>query len=254
MSETLEVSRETRTYRSLVTDLGKEKIARAAFFGQTVDIVEAVLSDGGGRYFEPSAAMTELPNIVWRGSIAGSQINAASPNMVDIRVYLDGTVGGFTVRGIGFLDRDGDLIAVGNLPDIEKAVILDGAPATLTILTHLIVTDVEALTFAIDPNVDTVSSGELAAELERHDSDPEAHAEGRVEVHFGTSPPTRRRTLWLCSGDWRPPVTLVVTAQLGDPAEAEQAAVTAEVDRTNYPVLNAAVEQTDGGIVAVIGS
>lgn len=45
---------------------------------------------------------------------------------------------------------------------------------------------------------------------------------------------------------------MVATAVLGDPAEAESAAVTGEVNDVVYPVINATVSEEGGQIVATI--
>lgn len=168
MAEKIVVTKDERKYKTLITDIGNEKIAKAALIGEKVDVVTAVVTDGGGQYFVPTADMTELPNEVWRGAIASKEINAASQNMIDVRIFLDGTVGGFTARGIGLFDADGDLIAVCNMPDTEKAVIVDGIAATLTLIMHIVVTHVDALDFKIDPSVDTISSAELEAAIQKN--------------------------------------------------------------------------------------
>ena len=168
MAENLVVTKDGRKYKTRVTDVGNEKIARAALEGKKVDVVTAVVTDGGGGYFLPTQDMTELPNEVWRGEIASKKINPLSKNMIDVRIFLDGSVGGFTVRGIGLLDAEGDLIAVCNMPDTEKVMIVDGIAATLTLIMHIVVTHVDVLEFKVDPSVDTVSSAELEAALKEN--------------------------------------------------------------------------------------
>lgn len=168
MAENITITSSERKYKTIITDVGNEKIARATLEGEKVDIVTAVVTDGGGQYFVPTGDMTALPNEVWRGPIADKEINAASRNMIDVRIFLDASVGGFTARGIGLLDSGGDLIAVCNMPDTVKAVIVDGAAATLTLIMHIVVTNVDALEFKIDPSVDTVSSAELKAAIQRN--------------------------------------------------------------------------------------
>ena len=51
-----------------------------------------------------------------RAIFAEKKVNAVSPNMVDVKIVLDGTVGGFTVREVGLLDDAGNLIVVSNFP------------------------------------------------------------------------------------------------------------------------------------------
>ena len=67
-------------------------------------------------------------------------------------------MGGFTAREAALIDDEGDMIAVCNLPDTEKAAIEDGIAAALTILMHIVMTNSDALTFTLDPTTDTASA------------------------------------------------------------------------------------------------
>lgn len=147
-----------RKYKTIVTAIGKAKAMAAAATGKKVPVTTAVVGDGGGSYYLPDENMTAIRNEVWRGPIAAEEINSKSPNMLDIKVVVPGTVGGFTVRECGILDDDGDLIAVCNLPDAEKAIIEDGVTEPLTILMHIVLTDGDALEFTVDPSIDTASA------------------------------------------------------------------------------------------------
>ena len=90
-----------------------------------------------------------------------------SPNMVDVKIVLDGTVGGFTVREVGLLDDAGNLIVVSNFPDTAKALILDGIASKLTLWLHVLFTNVDAVQFVVDASVDNVTREELEAELKQ---------------------------------------------------------------------------------------
>ena len=78
--------------------------------------------------------------------------------MLDVKVVLPGKVGGFTVRECGIIDDEGDLIAVCNMPDAEKAIIEDGISAALTIIMHIVMTNGDALEFTLDPTIDAASA------------------------------------------------------------------------------------------------
>jgi len=156
--ETVVTTMTERKYRTVVTRIGKEKVMRAAATGEKVQVTTAVAGDGGGSYYVPDESMTAIRNEVWRGQIAGMAVNHKSPNMLDVKVVLPGTVGGFTVRECGVLDDEGDLIALCNLPDTEKAVIEDGVTEPLTIVMHIVLTDGEHLKFFVDPSIDTASA------------------------------------------------------------------------------------------------
>ena len=127
------ITTDERKYKTMVTDLGNQKLAGYTLDGPKINITTAVVGDGGGSYYIPTPDMTEIKNEVWRGEIAEKKVNAVSPNMVDVKIVLDGTVGGFTVREVGLLDDSGNLIVVSNFPDTAKALILDGIASKLTL-------------------------------------------------------------------------------------------------------------------------
>jgi len=161
MAEETIVVRDGRKYKTLVTDLGRAKIALAALEGRKVNIIEMALGDGGGSYYLPTSDATTLKNVVWCGEIANKEINKDSPNMIDVRTVLDSTVGGFTVREAALYDDEGDMIVVSNLPDIEKAIILEGISSSLTILLHVVFSNVEAVEITVNKQLDAVSKDEM---------------------------------------------------------------------------------------------
>lgn len=79
---------------------------------------------------------------------------------------------------------------------------------------------------------------------------------GATNAVISPRPPAEGPVLWFCSDPaWRPgtPETgLVATAILGDPADADKADATAEVNDVAYPILNATVSQEGGGVVVTI--
>ena len=180
-------------YKTIVTDVANEKFAKYTIGGPKVNIVTAVVGDGNGAYYMPTSDMTAIKNEVWRGKIAKQEINALSKNMVDVKIILDGNVGGFTVREVGLLDEEGVLIAICNFPATPKALILEGVPSKLVILVHVLFTNVDAVQFNVDPSIDHVTLEDLENALEKA---IEAHNEEghpntafiQIEHHLGCRP------------------------------------------------------------------
>ena len=54
-------------FYTILTNIGKAKLANAQITGQTVNLVEMALGDGNGSYYEPTESQEELVNEVWRG-------------------------------------------------------------------------------------------------------------------------------------------------------------------------------------------
>lgn len=156
--DSITVTAEERKYKTVVTQVGKAKIAAAALTGKKVNVVAVAVGDGGGGYYLPTEDMTALKHEVWRGPVAAKEINHKSPNMIDVKGVVPGGVGGFNVREFCILDDEDDMIALCNLPTTEKAAIEEGIPAALTILMHIVVTDADALEFTLDPTIDTATA------------------------------------------------------------------------------------------------
>lgn len=159
------VTGQAQKYKTLVTDIGNEKITAAILNGNKLNIVAAAVGDGGGSYYLPTADMSALVNEVWRGPVASIETDNESANMLNVKIVVPGKAGGFTVRECGIVDDEGDLIAVCNMPDTQKAIITDGIAAALTILMHIVVTNGDALEFSLDPSIDTASATSAAFKI-----------------------------------------------------------------------------------------
>lgn len=160
-----------REYKTLVTAIGKSKIAAVIQGSDKVNITQMAVGDGNGAFYVPNADMTALVHEVWRGNIAGKKINENFANMVDVKVVLPADIGGFTVREAALFDEDNNMIAICNVPDTEKAVITTGAAGTLTLVMHIVLTDVDAVEFTIDPYLDVITGADMVL----HNADLNAH-------------------------------------------------------------------------------
>ena len=148
-------------YGTIVTQLGKERIAACILSGTLVDITQAAVGDGGGAYYQPDGSQTALKNECWRGKIASAQINLQNKNMIDVKLVIGAEVGGFFIREAALYTSDGLMLAICNLPDTEKVAFSDGVSGKLSLLLHLIVEDASVLHFILNPTLDTVSREEM---------------------------------------------------------------------------------------------
>ena len=186
MANEIIISSDSRPYKSLITDVGNAKMTLAILEGRKVNIVEMRLGDGGGSYYMPTADATDLVNEVWRGEIASKTINEASPNIIAVKTVIPSSVGGFTVREASLHDDEGDMIAVCNMPDIGKSTLPEGISTTLDIVMNILLANVDAVDFIINPTLDPASREELEQAIRDHNADPGAHGnlcENAVEAH-----------------------------------------------------------------------
>ena len=175
MANEIIISSDSRPYKSLITDIGTAKMANAALEGRKVNIVEMHLGDGGGTYYMPTTDATALVNEVWTGEIASKTINEASPNIIAVKTVVPSNVGGFTVREAGLFDDEGDLIAVCNMPDIGKATLPEGISSSIDIVMNILLTNVDAVNFVINPTLDPASREDVAEAVAAHNESPTAH-------------------------------------------------------------------------------
>ncbi len=161
MANEIILTTDSRPYKSLITDIGNAKMTRAILEGRKVNIVEMRLGDGGGSYYMPATAATALVNEVWTGEIASKTINEASPNIIAVKTVIPSTVGGFTIREASLHDDEGDMIAVCNMPEIAKATLPDGISSSLDIVMNILLSNVDAVEFVINPTLDPASRGDL---------------------------------------------------------------------------------------------
>ena len=163
---------EDKTYGTLVTDRGIQLIAAAVMEGKKINITDLAVGDGGGAYYQPTPNMTGLKNECWSGPIKSVSVNKDSPNMIDITAIIPSTVGGFTIREMAVKDDVKNTIAICNTPDTEKVIISSGAAGEIELTMHIEISNADAISFIIDPNVVTATK----KDIEDHDASKTAHA------------------------------------------------------------------------------
>ena len=163
---------EDKTYGTLVTDCGIQLIAAAVMEGKKINITDLAVGDGGGAYYQPTPNMTGLKNECWSGPIKSVSVNKDTPNMIDITAIIPSTVGGFTIREMAVKDDVKNTIAICNTPDTEKVIISSGAAGEIELTMHIEISNADAISFIIDPNVVTATK----KDIEDHDASKTAHA------------------------------------------------------------------------------
>lgn len=141
------------SFYTLPTALGEAKIANAIALGTQVNISELAVGDGGGSLPTPDSDRTALVNELRRAPINRIEVDDENPNWIVVEQILPPDVGGWTVRELGLLDNDGNLIAYGNYPETYKPVLSEGSGRTQTIRFVMQVSDTAAVTLKVDPSV-----------------------------------------------------------------------------------------------------
>ncbi|MDI5893076.1 phage tail protein [Halomonas rhizosphaerae] len=157
-------------FYTLLTDVGQAKLANAVALGQTIEITELAVGDGGGSLPTPDSGATALINEVRRAPINTSTTDPDNPSWIVVEQVLPPDVGGWTIREIGIFDVDGDLIGVGNYPETYKPVLAEGSSRTQTVRFVLEVSDTAAVTLKVDPNVVLATRDYVDTERDEHEA------------------------------------------------------------------------------------
>ncbi|AJF29678.1 tail fiber protein [Clostridium botulinum] len=140
-------------FYTILTKLGKAKIANSAALGSKVDFVKLKIGDGGGKYYNPTENQDELINQVWEGNIGSVKIDKENSNWVIVETVIPSDVGGFFIREAGIYDDEDNLIAISKLAETYKPLASEGSSKDLIIRVILEVSNAENVTLKIDPTV-----------------------------------------------------------------------------------------------------
>ncbi|MCU6214434.1 phage tail protein [Enterobacter bugandensis] len=137
---------EDKSY-AILTNRGAELEAAAIATKTPVIINKFVIGDANGAAsVVPDPAQTELIHEVYRGNI---QAVSCKNNQITFQLYLPPEVGGFTIKEMGILTREGELYSVARTPDIIKPNGTNGAVISITFNYILIVSSTSAVSVVI---------------------------------------------------------------------------------------------------------
>ncbi|WP_313757081.1 phage tail protein [Tissierella sp.] len=140
-------------FYTILTQLGKAKIANASMLGNKVNFTDFALGDGGGKYYNPTENQIELKNEVWRGKIGQIVVDEKNSNWIIMETIIPADQGGFMIREAGIFDDEGSLLAVGKYPETYKPLITDGGAKDLYIRMILEVANTSIVNLKVDPTV-----------------------------------------------------------------------------------------------------
>ena len=144
---------DTQVYGTMCTDIGNAAIANSVLTGTKVNFAQIVVGDGNGTPYVPASGQTSLKHQVWSGAIAEVTQDPDQMNRMILHAVLPSSVGGWVMREIGVLDDKGQLLAVGNTPEIPKEVVTSGAIMEMDLYIYISVVDARGVNVIIDPTV-----------------------------------------------------------------------------------------------------
>jgi len=140
-------------FSTIHTSLGLAAMASAEATGTPINLTEMAVGDGNGNPVTPTEGMTALVRERFRATVNRVFQSPTEPNRFTAELVIPATEGGFVLREVGVFTADGDLFAVGNLPDTYKPVASEGAYADTVVRLDFLVTNTSVVTLQIDPNV-----------------------------------------------------------------------------------------------------
>jgi hypothetical protein len=182
----------TAKFFAILTQQGAAKLANATALGTKLDLTQLAVGDGGGTLPTPDPAQTKLKGEKRRAAINMLSVDPANANQIIAEQVIPENEGGWWIREIGLLDKDGTLIAVANCPETYKPQLQEGSGRTQTIRMVLIVSSTEAVTLKIDPAVvlatrDYVDRAITVHAQSRNHPDASTTAKGFVQLSSATN-------------------------------------------------------------------
>lgn len=138
------------SFSAILTSVGQAKAAASATGGAAIALGNVALGDGNGAAVTVNDGVTALVNERWRGAaIASVEPHPQNPNVRVIRVLIDPTVGGFTIREVGIFDGDPALLIYASFPAVDKPDPASGTAFALDLYLEVQITNGEAVTITV---------------------------------------------------------------------------------------------------------
>ncbi|MCU4561633.1 phage tail protein [Acinetobacter pittii] len=140
-------------YKSIHTTLGLQLLAQAESTGSQIRLTHMAVGDGGGQPIKLSSGMTQLVREKFRAVVNRVYQDPENDLKFTAELIIPANIGSFVMREIGVFDSNGNLFAVGNLPDITKPMAQEGIINDTVFRLSFFVLNAENVELKIDPNV-----------------------------------------------------------------------------------------------------
>lgn len=125
------------SYYVILTDVGNQKLTKAALNGSRLNLKTLVVGDANGEDVIPDPKQTALTHKLYSGLLENVTIDSDVPSQINCEHLITKDNGGFLIREIGILDSDGELIAIGNFPQTYKPSVNEGTASDLWVRIQL---------------------------------------------------------------------------------------------------------------------
>ncbi|EGT4845755.1 TPA: phage tail protein, partial [Clostridioides difficile] len=102
----------------------------------------------------PTEDQTALKRVVWEGKVGNVTTDETMSNCLILESLIPANVGGFIISEIGYLDSDGNLLAISKYRAAYKPTLEnDGAVIDMKVKTIFVVSNVNNIELKIDPTI-----------------------------------------------------------------------------------------------------
>lgn len=168
-------------FYTLLTSHGAALLTTAYYSGVPLSLSHLAVGDGNGQPVTPTEAMSALVREVHRVPLSSLNSDSANPNWLVAEAVLPSNVGGWTVREVGLLDANGQLIAIGNFPDTYKPLLAEGSGRDLLIRMIIETGNAESVALTVDPGVVLATSQTVINAVVAHEAKPDPHPQYLTE-------------------------------------------------------------------------
>ncbi|MDR2342782.1 MAG: phage tail protein [Campylobacteraceae bacterium] len=140
-------------YALTLTNIGKAKIATALANNAQINLLQVVYGDGQGSIYEPNDNMSALKREVYRANIINKKLYPSDNTIIVLDAVIPIDVGGFTIREIGIIDQDNELVAIAAHPEIYKPLPSENSASEMKTNIKMKVSDVNIITLTMPGSV-----------------------------------------------------------------------------------------------------
>lgn len=162
-------------YFTVLTDVGKQKLAEAIANETALDFTEMAVGDSNGTSYEPTSDMTALKHVTYRAAIGSMKINAEDKNIMEFEFVVPASTGGFYVREAGLYSSDGTLIAISRLPEQYKADMAEGAGSSMTVRILVAISSDAQIYITVPASITYATKTYVTEEFKKHKADSNPH-------------------------------------------------------------------------------
>ena len=162
-------------YFTVLTDVGKQKLAEAIANETALDFTEMAVGDSNGISYDPTSDMTALKHVTYRAAIGSMKINAEDKNIMEFEFVVPASTGGFYVREAGLYSSDGTLIAISRLPEQYKADMAEGAGSSMTVRILVGISSDAQIYITVPASITYATQTYVVEEFKKHKADSNPH-------------------------------------------------------------------------------